>query len=97
MKTGKRIELIFGIGLHKKYLNLLEKIRLFFNVGNIISYGEDVIQFKVRSIKDLKIIIDHFEKYPLLTQKHANYLLFKMAFDIISSGEHLTEAGIKKL
>jgi len=32
----------------------------------------------VNSFKDLKtIIIPHFEKYPLLTQKAANFILFK--------------------
>jgi len=28
------------------------------------------------------MIIDHFDKYPLLTQKRANYLLFKRAFEL---------------
>jgi hypothetical protein len=36
--------------------------------------------FIVSSIKELEVIINHFDKYPLLTQKQADYLLFKSAF-----------------
>jgi hypothetical protein len=39
----------------------------------------------------------HFENYPLITQKWADYQLFKRAFDIIESKEHLTIEGLKKL
>jgi hypothetical protein len=50
------------------------------------------------SIKDLKnIIIPFFEKYPLITHKHADFLLFKSAVEIINSGEHLTSEGLTKI
>lgn len=46
---------------------------------------------------DLKLIINHFDNYPLITKKWSDYILFKMAFDLISSGKHLTEAGFNEL
>jgi hypothetical protein len=56
---------------------LLELIRTSLGVGQIYKHGKDSIQLRVSSVKDLQVIIDHLEKYPLITQKLADYLLFK--------------------
>lgn len=53
--------------------------------------------FSVTSIQDIKLIIQHFINYPLITQKHADFLLFQQAFDIINKKDHLTIQGLKKL
>jgi hypothetical protein len=41
--------------------------------------------------------MDHFDNYPLITQKFVDYQLFKRALDIIKSKEHLSIEGLKKL
>jgi hypothetical protein len=66
-------------------------------VGNITKQGNDLIRFRVSSTKDLKVIIDHFNKYPLITQKRADFELFKLIVDIISRKEHLTTEGLRKI
>ena len=43
------------------------------------------------------MIIPHFDKYPLITQKRADFELFKTAFEIINHQEHLTIEGLRKL
>jgi hypothetical protein len=43
------------------------------------------------------LVIAHFDKYPLITQKQADYLLFRSAFYLVSSGAHLTEVGFINL
>jgi hypothetical protein len=43
------------------------------------------------------IILDHFDKYPLITQKRADYLLFKRAFEIIQRKEHRTPDGFREI
>jgi hypothetical protein len=48
----------------------------------------------VNSFKDLPLIIAHFDKYPLLTQKQADYQLFKMVVNLINKGEHLKPQGL---
>jgi len=89
---------IFSIGLHKGDLALLEMIRASLGgVGNITKQGNDLIRFRVSSTKDLKVIIDHFNKYPLITQKRADFELFKLIVDIISRKEHLTTEGLRKI
>jgi len=51
----------------------------------------------VESFKDLQVIIDHFDNYPLVTAKRLDYDLFKQSFNMIKLNEHLTEQGISKL
>jgi hypothetical protein len=73
----------------------LELIRASFGVGNTTKHGKDSIQYRVTSVKEFKVIIDHFDKYPLLTEKFADYLLFKRAFEFINRKEHLTIEGLR--
>ena len=68
----------------------------FFHAGNVTIHG-NAAMFQVIKLTDLFCIIEHFTNYPLKTQKHADYLLFKKAFDIISNKEHLTKTGLDKL
>jgi hypothetical protein len=56
-----------------------------------------MIQYRVSSVKDLQVVIDHFDKYPLITQKLADYLLFKRAFELVKRKEHLTTKGLKQI
>jgi hypothetical protein len=51
----------------------------------------------VESFKDLQLIINHFDKYPLITAKVSDYLLFKQCFEIIKQREHLTVKGLLKI
>ena len=97
-KTGYYVNPGFSIGLHNKDLNLLEKIQSYFRgVGTISKQTKNSVQFRVFSIKDLKIIIDHFEKYPLITHKQIDYKLFKQALELIENKEHFTLDGFQKI
>jgi hypothetical protein len=95
--TGWRIKPVFAIGLHKKDIELLKNIQSSLGVGKIHIHGKDSIQFRVDSIKELQVVINHFESYPLVTAKWADYILFKKAFDIILLKEHLSPEGLLKL
>jgi hypothetical protein len=95
--TGWRIKPIFAIGLHKKDIEILKMIKYSLGIGNIHTHGIDSIQFRVDSIKELQVVINHFENYPLVTAKLADYILFKKALDIILLKEHLSEKGLLKL
>ena len=95
--TGWRIKPVFAIGLHKKDLELLKSIQSYLGVGKIHVHGENSMQYRVDSNKDLQVIINHFEKYPLVTAKSIDFLLFKKAFNIILLKEHLSQEGLLKL
>ena len=67
----------------------MEFIKFYFGgLGNITKHGKDKVHIRVTSKADLSTIIDHFNKYPLLTQKKADFLLFKKAVDLIDQKEH---------
>jgi hypothetical protein len=55
------------------------------------------VTFVVSSVEEVKIIVNHFNKYPLVTQKQADFELFKKAFKLIKNKEHLTQDGIQKI
>ena len=96
-KTGYRVKANFQIGLHLKDLALLEQIQLFFGVGKISKLGAESVQFRVYALEDLKVILHHFDKYPLLTNKQSDYLLFKEVVNLMQEGKHLTLEGLNKI
>jgi hypothetical protein len=56
------------------------------------------IRTRKTSIQEInKVIIPHFDKYQLLTQKGADFLLFKMIMGLINEGAHLTTEGLAKI
>ena len=96
-KTGWSINLVFQISLHEKDINLLELFKLYFGVGGISKHGSASLNYSVRSHKDMQIIIDHFDKFPLITNKLKDYKLFKLAYILFLKKEQLSIEGIKKL
>jgi len=66
-------------------------------VGKIRRNGINSVQYVVESIQELQVIINHFDKYPLVTEKASDFLIFKQCFKIIKQREHLTENGLLKL
>ena len=95
--TGWVVEGVFQIVLHKKDITLLERIKVFLGVGEIYKQGGDAYIYKVSSKKDLAVILDHFDKYPLLTQKRADFILFKRIMELMKNKEHLTKEGLRKI
>lgn len=75
------------------------KIQYFFGVGDIrINKVDNYAIYAVNSVKDLSaVVIPHFYKFPLLTQKQADFLLFKSAIELILRKEHLTMGGLAKI
>lgn len=54
--------------------------------------------FRVTSLKDIvNVIFPHFDKYPLITQKRADYLLYRKAVMLIADKKHLTETGLQEI
>src|SRR5690606_1440960 len=89
---------MFIIRLHKRDRAVLELIKSsLLDVGSITDQDEKVSTFRVGSINKLEVIINHFDKYPLITQKLADYLLFRQAYELIKNKEHLTPEGLQKL
>lgn len=77
---------------------LLKEIKAYFGGIGRITEGKNSSGFYVSSIEQLAtIIIPHFIKYPLITQKLADFLLFKAVVDMANNKEHLTIQGLQKI
>lgn len=87
----------FQIGLHKKDKVLLEEIKIYFGVGKVYKRDSNTYEFRVDTVKELKVILNHFDRYPLKTKKLADYMLFKQAVNLIIDKKHLTKEGVNKI
>ena len=76
---------------------LLENIRDYLGVGKIHDSGKNLIQYRIQTSDELAILIQHLENYPLITQKKADYELFKKAYELVIKKEHLNKEGILKI
>ena len=100
-RTGWNIQLRFKIALHQKDLSVLEQIKAYFGgVGKIDKTGKDrdSLSYVISSRKLItEVVLPHFDKYPLITNKKADYELFKRIIEKMNKEEHLTEQGIQEI
>ena len=97
LKIGWSVRAIFQLNLSQKDKALLEQMKSYFGVGGIHKHGPQSLQFRVESVKDFAGILNHFDKYPLISQKYADYTLFKRAYEIVKCKKHLTVEGLKEI
>ena len=95
------MEASYQIHLDQKDRELLENIRASLGgIGEIYVESRaksSICKFYVGSLKDLTVLIEHFDKYPLITQKRADYELFKKAVNLMIHKEHLNPEGLQKI
>ena len=60
--------------------------------------SDGTLKYEIRSLDDLiKIVIPHFEKYPLLSPKQDDFLSFKRVCYLMKDKKHRTASGLKKI
>lgn len=97
-RTGFNIQVRFAINVHSMDRPLLEKLYTFFGRGQIDRGVGHTCIYRVISVKDIvEVVIPHFDKYPLLSKKKADFLLFKCAAELIFRKEHLTQKGVEEI
>ena len=97
-KLGWQVQSIFSITLHSRDESLLLQLQSYFCGIGSLSKQKNAVKYSVAGIKDLKtIIIPHFEKYSLLTQKGADFILFKRIIEIMNNNGHLTLDGLYQI
>ena len=90
----------FAIELHLKDKALLEQIQCFFAGVGIIRDNavRGTVVYTVTKLKDItRVIVPHFIKNPLLTQKRADFELFKRVVQLMDKKEHLSYEGLIKI
>jgi len=87
----------FQIKVHSRDNLLLMQIKDYFGgIGNIYTNTNDS-KFTVRSLDDILKIISHFDNYPLITKKKADFILFKQIIHKVVEGEHLSAKGLQEI
>ena len=97
LKFSWRIQHRFTIVLHLKDKPISQEIQSYLGVGKIYKHGPKYLKFRVHSFKELDIVINHFKKYPLITNKCSDFKLFIMVYEIMRRKEHLTQEGFMKI
>jgi hypothetical protein len=99
-KTGWVVRSFFEIGLNQRDSSLIYQLKDFFEgIGTIrLDKKANVLKYSTASLKDLSsIVIPHFKKYPLLTQKGADFLFFEQIVELMNKGAHLTINGLQQI
>ena len=73
--------------------------KYFGGVGKIYTRKDGgTVDYNINSVKDIiKYVIPHFDTYPLVTKKKADYLLFREIVILMSKKEHLSNSGLVKI
>ncbi len=97
IKKGNRyISSTFKIALDYKDIQILYSLKNYFKVGQITIHKYEA-RLEINGFQNaINYVIPHFEKYPQITQKYADYLLWKNIIMIQKDKLHLTEEGFIK-
>ena len=67
------------------------------NVNSYTAKNKEVLSLHVSAIDNLKLIIDYFNKYPLMGNKLNDFKKWEIVYNMIKSKEHLTAEGRLKV
>ncbi len=98
-KLGWRVQSKFQIGLHIRDLNILNQLQKHLEgIGTIhIDQTRNRVNYSIDSAKELNKLFVHLERFPLLTQKAADFILFKQAVNLMNNKAHLTIEGLNQI
>jgi hypothetical protein len=85
----------FSVSQNEDRRQVLDLIKEYFGCGFIRrDWSDKTVKFEVRDHRNLmKRIIPHFEKFPLISAKHNDFILFKTICGIVDSQRHLNKDG----
>ena len=99
MTLGLEVRPSFSVSQHQRSKDIILFLQRHFKCGGVrYSRRDQNFKFEVRSIKDLvEIIIPHFERYPLMTDKKEQFERFAQICRLIRASQHLSADGLKKI
>jgi LAGLIDADG endonuclease len=100
-RTGWQVTHEFVVTQGARSVPCLHELREFFGVGQVLenkrydNHREHLYRYVVRRRQDLlETVIPFFQLYPLLSSKRHDFEQFARCMTVISSGRHLTVAGL---
>lgn len=90
----------FHVYQHRDNVGVLEELRGFFGCGRIAPKGpkSSVMTYSVYRRSDLEAaIVPFFERYPLRSRKHEDFLKFREIVRLMQRGAHRTDGGFRRI
>jgi hypothetical protein len=98
MTTGYQVLPEFTVVQHERDVQVLYALKAYFGCGVVRTNHGDRMAYRVRGKEHLlQVIIPFFEKHPLKSKKHVDFLKFRDVLLMMERGDHLTEEGITKI
>jgi hypothetical protein len=85
---------------HRDNVGILEALQRFFACGSITAKGPNstVLTYSVSGRKDLElVIIPFFERHPLMSRKHEDFVKFGEVVRLMQHHDHLTDSGFRRI
>jgi len=92
-RYGLTVGLRFKITMLDNELTLLKQVQSYFGVGKIYISDKGVVDYLVQDKEGLKVIVNHFNKYPLRGTKYQDFLDFAKVLEMILNRNHNTYEG----
>lgn len=78
-------------------LDILYRIKDYFGGAGTIGFEKNFAKLNIFKLNELEKVIPHFESYPLLTKKYADFELFRQIILILKEESPLSEQGFIKV
>jgi len=85
---------------HRDNVEILEKLEAFFGCGRIMAKGpsSSVMTYSVYRRSNLEsVIVPFFERYPLVSRKHFDFVKWSEVVRLMQRKSHLTEDGFRRV
>ena len=98
-KLGIEVRVSFSIGQSNTSKEMMERIALFFyQTSKNIRSDKNLLKYETRNVNHiLAIVIPHFQKYPLQSNKKNDFLAFSKVCVLLQQKRHLTSRGLKQI
>ena len=98
MTAGYQVLPEFTVVQHARDAQLLHALKAFFGCGVVRTNHGDRLAYRVRSQQHLlERILPFFEKHPLRSKKHVDFLKFRDVLLMMQKGEHLKDGGLERI
>jgi len=98
MTAGHQVLPEFTVVQHARDAQLLHALKAFFGCGVVRTNHGDRLAYRVRSQQHLlERILPFFEKHPLRSKKHVDFLKFRDVLLMMQKGEHLKDGGLERI
>lgn len=99
LKVGIETRPSFSVSLNQRDLELLKQLHAYFGCGGIrYSRSDKTYKYESRSVSDLtRRIVPHFERYPLIGSKSADFSIFADICRMVRANSHLNRKVLRTI